>query len=825
MTAINSNHEIVRPQSDTTHGAMPLNQKLVSIALIVTALAVVTIIYFRSLGTPPLLDEQYMLTWLKNLAQDGAHASQREFMTWHGVNPTDLSGVLSNTYLRIAHFFAGGHLFMMRFYNLVMHLFCAAVVGVIAVRLTGRMLLAAVAATLFIVCPLSMQAVTWLGGTGVLLSTTLVLTSMLCYLVARHGGFRWQWLAASAALFFSALLSSANAWYAVLAIILCELLAVPTTPGFSVKVAGDDSDKKTYDFSSALMAPLIFFVLAAAFFAGSGLGQTMWMRGITPDFDTANLLQGIKKVLLPVNEEVFRNAGKQFFWVGLFTVPAGIGLTVALLRRNTTWMSVLFCLLWLLTALLPSMGHLATTKTLIGDAAYYPALAPLAVLLAIGFSGLGSLTGLFTSKTDSKSNKYDGLWDRLNAAIIAIATVLLSFTYIRMLWKEHDFMRATGKTVAKLQEQGKALAARSAAPYVVITTMPKTVSLSKLYDTKGVALFDGATMLMSSPDIPGGRLKDALRKGTFVNNSARWQEAMRQLVELDLHMNKNLFGNSRSAAQIADIAQPHIIHNALAKFDTTEQAIVLTSHAPAGPILTIDGMGLSPLDGDFLYMDAKVRGVTPGAPANIEFYWQTREMDFYDSRLRKLTLKADTQAPGFVRYYIPLRTIGWTTNGPILKFTLGFPAGSTASIREMGVLGSEGLIPSLGFVPPAGEQADLRFANGFYKFPTTPELGLAALPPRTGRLTLNYDASAMHGATGVTIEVSLPNKPFGNPNAPRLSGSTWKKIPIDKPTGAYELSLEDVPTAGVVYVRAIAMDHKHDFVGFFSDDLGINVSR
>jgi hypothetical protein len=826
VTVINSNHETVRHQSDTTGGAKydrKLPNLLPWLLIAVTAL----IVFFRPLGNAPLLDEQYILAWLQALAKGAEEPVQREFLIWPGLNPTDFNGVITGIYLRVAYFFAGGQLFLLKFYNLVVHVIAASCVALITLRMSGRTLPSVVAALLFLVSPLSWQAVSWLGATGTLLSTALILPSLNCYVAGRNRGFRWSLLGASAVLYLMALLASSNAWTAALAVMLCELLALPAL-ATAAGTSGETTKSRwsSSDLSFAIMTPLIFIVVTAAYFAGTGLPQTMVAAGMAPEPSPTNLFAGLKKVLLPVNEQLFTNVGKQYFYLTLFTAPAFLGLAAALWLRKVSWLTVGFCLLWLLLSLLPSLGHLPGNKTLIGDAAFYPALAPLAVLLALGFCGLGMIVQSFLKERSERQPRLHSInWSRLNAALVLLPVTLLAFTYIRLLWKEQDFLRSTGKTVAKLQEQGKQLAARSAAPYVVLTTMPPLVSLSPLYSSTGVSVFEAATMLMSSPTVPAGRLKDALRNQEFVTNSGRWQPAMRQIVELDLHFNKNLWGSSRNAVVLGDTAIPNIIHNPLAAYDAAQSAIVLKSRAPAGPILTLDGLGLSPLEGDFLYMDAKLEGVAPGAPATIEFYWQTREMDFYDSNLRKVTLKAEGGARDFIRYYLPLRTIGWTTNGPLMKLTVGFPAGSTAYIKEMGVGGNQGLMPALNFIAPAAKFPEqTHFANGYYKFPTNNTLGLCALPYQQSRLTLTYDTTQVESASGVTFEVSLPNRPFEQPNSSRLSGVTWGRFPVEGRRGTFELNLDDLQP-GLIYVRAIAMDKQHGFIGFFSDDICINLSR
>lgn len=825
MTAINSNHETVNHKSGTAGGAQ--RQRRVPNLLPLALIAVVAlIVYVRSLSAAPLLDEQYILTWLQTLARDTDASVQRQFLTWRGLNPTDTYGVLTGIYLRVAYLLSGGQLFVLKFYNIILHVISACCVALITLRLSARTLPSLVAAIFFLCSPLSIQAVTWLGATGTLLATTLVLSSVLCYIAGRYRGFRWTWLAASVFLYLMALLSSANVWPTGLLIMLLELVALR---GAATSSSADETISNRWnsaDLSAAIMTPLLFVIITGAYFAATGLLQTMADSGTAPHPSFTNLLAALKKVVLPVNQQLYTSAHKQYFYPGLFAALAGIGFLLALWRKTLTGTTAAFCALWLLLSLVPVLGHLPNNKTFIGDAAFYPVLAPVSMLLALGFSGLAMILRFFPAMSDGKVGASTPISTRLGTAMVLIPATLLAFTYVRMAWKEQDFLRDAGKTLSKLQEQGKTLATRSNAPYVVLTTMPSFVSLSPAYESTGVAVFDGATMLMSAPTVAAGRLKDCLRKHQYASSSGRFQEAMQQIVELDLHFDKNLWGKVRNALELSNMAIPNIIHNPLASYDEPQAAIMLKSRAPAGPILTLDAAGLSPLDGDFLCVNAKVVGVAPGAPANLEFYWQTREMNYWDPKLRKVTVKVDPDNPDFVRYYLPLRTIGWTTNGPMTQMTLGFPAGSTAYIRDISVVGNEGLMPAFNFIPPAAKRAEhTAFANGFYKFPTDNDLGLCILPYKQSRITLTYDASQVTSASGVTFEVSLPDRRFEQPNSARFSGVTWRRFPVEGARGTFELDLQDVPQPGLIYVRAIAMDNRHNFVGFFSDDICINLSR
>ncbi len=820
MSAISSNQETVQTTDHaTTDGALSVTHRLRQLwPLVIIALASV-VIYGRAVFNPPLLDEQYLLAWLKDQTEPG---SFQRFITWSGLNPADLTGVVGNLYLEVSHCFAFGQLFLMRFHCLLVHTAAAVCLGLIAIRLTRQTALSLVTALIFLASPLAWQAVLWLGGTGALTSTFCLLACLLTYLIGRNGT-RWPFLAASAVLYLGALLSSANTWYGALVIILCELSAVPlqseVADGKKTRVSGQD-------LTTAMMGPLLILILTAAYFASTGLVEAMVAMGRSPEPSLTALCVAWKKTLMPVNEQLFLTGGaKRYLWIIVFTAPAALGALVLLIRRSRLLTLLLFSMLWLLCTWIPALGHLPDNKSIFGDAAFYACTAPLALLLALCFSGFSSLATIcFAGKKSLTVGNVSVPVVWFDHAMIAVATLLLLSTYCRLVFKEQDFLRSAARDVSQLQKDGKQLSATTSAPYVVITTMPSPVALSPIYNTSGVALFDGATMMMSSPAVPGGRLKDAYRQGQFANASGRWQAALRKVFGVDLSDSKNAWGQTRNAVDLGNLAMPNILHNPLAKLDETEGTITLRSQPPAGPILNLNGMGLSPLEGDFMYLDARITNLTPGEPANIDFYWQTHEMDFYDARLRKLAVKVDAQSTDFHRYYIPLRTIGWTTNGPLLKLTFGFPPGSTVAIKEMGVIDSHGLLPKLSFVSPPANEAT-RFANGFYKFPTSPELGLCAVPLSKGKVTLTYDASTVHDASGVTFEVSLPDRPFGTANSSSLSGVTWKCFPVDGAQGQFDLPIGDIPAPGLVYVRAVAMNSKHDFIGFFSDDLCLNISR
>ena len=111
-----------------------------------------------------------------------------------------------------------------------------------------------------------------------------------------------------------------------------------------------------------------------------------------------------------------------------------------------------------------------------------------------------------------------------------------------------------------------------------------------------------------------------------------------------------------------------------------------------------------------------------------------------------------------------------------------------------------------------------------FGFPTVPEDGLYVIP--YGTTHLEFDVKNTPGSIGLLFEFSLPGRDFDIPNGTRLSGETFKTVPIViKDSNTVSVPIDNITESGIYAVRAVSMDKGHDIIGRFSDTLYLLIQR
>jgi hypothetical protein len=123
------------------------------------------------------------------------------------------------------------------------------------------------------------------------------------------------------------------------------------------------------------------------------------------------------------------------------------------------------------------------------------------------------------------------------------------------------------------------------------------------------------------------------------------------------------------------------------------------------------------------------------------------------------------------------------------------------------------------FTAVAQPATGMPFNPPFFRFPTQPELGLFRIPPNADSIVVSHSCENLEGASGVMIEISMPNKVFPNENGADQSGVASSVIGIDGAKGTYGIPIAKFPVPGLYSLRAVAIDQNHRPMGNFSDDV------
>jgi len=554
------------------------------------------------------------------------------------------------------------------------------------------------------------------------------------------------------------------------------------------------------DDTLSVVAPLGFLVLTAAYIAGTGL-LAQFMTLAAPDLHWKTVFQTLRACFLPINESIFSHYVRHYRFLYALMGPLAGCLAVAMTRDAKLRAFVGLSIVWLALLLQPLFGHIDVRGTMYGSHLLYAASAPIACLLAAMLFSIPSLLPRWRGQAS---------W----LSVVAFCALLAFF--IVHTGKQNSAYAAGGRALAKVQKSIKILNDRLHAPLILARDLPSSIAIMPAYSTAGMIVFDAPTGLLAAGTISGGRLKDELKQGHFTDVALRWDKDMQSLVPLDLGTTAQA-PTTLSAGEIAQRMVPGIEFYKNARLDEQSRELVLESNTTTGPAIKLRAEGFSPLAPDFLCVEAKIDAPSTGIKPDIELYWTTREDPQYQNHIRRVTTPAFVSDNEYHRYYLPLRTIGWVTAGPADLLTLGFPAGARVLLRSISGVDKTSLMPLFSAV--AKPATGTAFQPPFFRFPTEPGLGLIRVPLNADAIDISHSCENMEGASGVMIEISMPNKLFPNQNGADQSGVASSVMSIDGVKGTYGIPIAKFPVPGVYSLRAVAVNEKHHPIGNFSDDV------
>jgi hypothetical protein len=393
------------------------------------------------------------------------------------------------------------------------------------------------------------------------------------------------------------------------------------------------------------------------------------------------------------------------------------------------------------------------------------------------------------------------------------------------------------------------LGGKEKSAYLIVRNLPQSLSVAPIISPFEPILIDTAEKLPRSQNISAGALKDCLRNSNreskIGNIVFHFEKHLVDLIKTDFEVTNQNFTSPLTAQQIAKRVTPALeYYRGTVKLDGTGENLLLESGNTNGAAVRIDCEGLSPVKGDYLYVEAKIDGPPLQPHTPVEIHWLTNWNTEWEPRDRKTQVDAFANDNLYHRYFFPLRSTGWTTNGFPSHIMLGFPAGANVAVKAIGIAGgatdnraeSASVSPAESIAAPpapllkaqaslAQSQGKRRFAAFSFNYPDLQELGLTAVYGRDNSLLLNYDASKVESATAVKFEIGLPDSKFKADNAeyPEISSTT---IDQRDNKGTFNLKATDQPiaartaaTGSVFPIRVFALDQSGKIIGRSSDSV------
>ncbi|MBX9877096.1 MAG: hypothetical protein K2Y22_01435 [Candidatus Obscuribacterales bacterium] len=519
-------------------------------------------------------------------------------------------------------------------------------------------------------------------------------------------------------------------------------------------------------------------------------------------FSFSEWYQLLRNLFFPINNEIVPKYPREYRFMYFLIAPALVGFVAAIWKNKRFGIYALITFIVLVVLVLPYVGVAADLRNLYGSRWLYLASFPACLLL----------TYILTSFTFIAKK-----FQPVTVTVSSIFVLLLVLFFCRLTWQQNSSYRANTHVLQSIQKSVQVVVAKEGSPYVFIRDLPRNVSVVPAPEEYSVAALDGQSELLSAWVVPSERLKRSLQEGKNIGSSLRWDKDFLSLVGFDLTPDKNSLQELDGPSIVARM-MPGLIFYRTASYDEPNKLLVLESNSTvSGPAVRLSADGLSPIDSDVFYIEARINAPAVSANQEVELYWTTRLLDDYNRQDRRSFTQAFTNDGQFHRYYLPLSAAGYFTNGTIAALTLGFPAGSKVWIKNIGVTTTEKLKAQLS-IDPLSIKPGADFVSPYYKYPQTAELGLVQIGPQDD-LVLNYSVSNIEGATGAIVEISQPNEFFQNPNGNKLSAACFKQIPVSGLEGKWTLKRSDLKSSGVYSIRLIATAANNLPAGNFSDSI------
>ena len=540
------------------------------------------------------------------------------------------------------------------------------------------------------------------------------------------------------------------------------------------------------------------------------LGQEMIIQ--FSDWITA-----IKAFLFPVNESITIGYNKQYSFLYILYAIGILAFPIALVRSKTYRQNVVFLFIWLLMAMVPHLHHIVSNDTMTGARWFYHASIPISAIIVLFFGAINFI-GLNLSP---KIKRYFQMFGSFLS--ICLIVILIVFMFL----KTRSQIRAY-KVAAILSDDLrfsiKSISSKEKHSSLIVRNVPENATIANLTNPFNLIQFDGKTQLINTPHLVGGNLKDQLKENKLKNSSFFWEHNSKSLYPIEYGTILNATLSQLKANQLKERIIPPINVLASTSYDEDTDTIKLFSNKKSGPVLTISANGFDPLGGDFVYLDAKIS--TPDrSPKDIELTWNTtwgKELERRDRISQAKTITNDDQ---FNRYYFPVRSTAWSTNGKIQKISILFPNTANVEIKEIGQTNAPERIPSLSLINPTKLDSKSFFSQGLYNYPNNPELGVQTILGKDKDLKFQYNASSIKNASKVICEVSRLNKFFDNPNGTRLSKHPLKILHLSNLEGKIIVKSKILRKNGIYSFRIFATDTNEKIVSNSSDAVCCFIDR
>jgi hypothetical protein len=634
---------------------------------------------------------------------------------------------------------------------------------------------------LFVLYPLHPEAIVWITGRVDCLVGAFYLAGVWCYIRWRTAG-DWRWFAATAVMLIASLCSKEMGISLPLAFVAYEL------------VYGASKDKPFFA-RKYIAAILISFGLLALYFylrsifLGSAVGG--WDNALAIDWQKsgATWIEGLRKMIMPFNEDVFRSQHKlAFAWkllVLIFMIAAMVRFRFDKMRaRDARFFVLLFG-----ACMLPVYKVFTISGDLESSRYAYLGTAPLCAFLTAWF-GLEQRSGRLSERAQLF----------IRRASFAGAACLLVLAYFSLRLNCMPWQKAGEEANAVRAGMQLVNAENRAHKPLVLLGCPDNFEGAYICRNAMIGLTAQAKPnLWTTPPVPFGLLRHQLTTRHDAILVYWWNRNSLSFRKVDPNFyNRTALQKTWSGQELKKLLKvdpsPGLVTTWL-----TDGTFQIQS-GDDNSVVHLDFAGIDPGSIEFLALDLKQLDAVSDL-TRIDLHYVN------DCCADGNIQPARANLGGHELMVFPLRGLmDWAFARKLSNLDITLPPHSKLILQAVKSLAAPETIP---IVTPA--ISDQRFFEGN---------GVINLTGSAETIPIEFNATNLSGAKQLMVEVSKPNYMFVHPNYPDTSPTLiFKTLKVPTVRLSFPVNAALFPQPGFYQIRATALDSADKRVGLPSDHL------
>jgi hypothetical protein len=633
----------------------------------------------------------------------------------------------------------------------------------------------------FVLYPLHPEAIVWITGRVDCLVGAFYLAGVWCYIRWRRAG-DWRWFVATSVMLIAALCSKEMGISLPLAFVAFELV-------YGANKNEPVSRRKYIAAIFISFALLSLYFYLRSIFLGSAIGG--WDNAVTIDWQksSATWIEGLRKMVLPFNQDVFLTQHKlSFAWAILILASMVASLVRFRLDKGRARDARFFVLLFG-ACMLPVYKVFTISGDLESSRYAYLGTAPLCAFLTSWFGLEQGLTRLSErSQTIARPASFAGAACLLVAAFFVLRLNCLPW---QRAGQEVNAVRAGMRVINDANQAHKPL---------VLLGCPDNFEGAYICRNAMIGLTaESKPNLWTTPPVPFGLLRNQLKASRDAILVYWWDRKSLTFKKVDANLsNRPALQKTWTGDELKKIVRVDQSPGLVTTWQ--KDGSLKVESANENTVSHLDFSGVDPASIEFLALDLKQLD-PPIDLTRIDLHYASDCCA--DGNIQPARVTID----GRQLLVFPLRGLmDWSFARKLSNLDITLPPHSNLILQAVKSLSVPETIP---IVTPA--VSDQRFFQGN---------GVIHLNGPAKTVAVDFNAEKLPGAKQLLIEVSKPNYMFVHPNFPDNSPTLiLKTLKVPTTRLNFPVNSELFPQPGFYQIRATALDPYDKTVGLPSDHL------